>query len=576
MPVSHASISDWQKGASIEPRWNTDFGSTSFEQSVDNLAAANANYVSLIIPYYQSNIYSTDIAPGWNTPTDDSLISGIKYIHSKGMQVMLVLHLESYDGQWRAQINPAGRDVWYANYLNVLNHLATIGQAQGVESICIGTELIDMASNYQNSDNVTRWQNIISQVRNIYKGKLTYGANWGDGGWFDEADNILFWDRLDYIGISAYFNLNSSGDVASLEGQWDYWNGREIQPLNARWGKPVLFTEIGYKSITGSHYQPWNYNWSGAIDQDEQARDYTALFDYWSRQPFMAGVQLWDWSSDPNAGGWDGDYTPQNKKAQDVMTQWFSSSSPTTTPATTTNAQFTSSGTTNNPSPTVNQPLTLNGTVTDTGSAVSGTTVDMEVYSDNNGGLGQKVFQQYFQNQSFNQGQSQSYSASWTPNASGTYHLAIGVFNADWTVNYNWNPNAVTFFVGQAQSTPSPTPTPTPTSTPSPSPSPTPVPAGNPIDVWWPTDGGTITGVQPFKAMLQGFDISQYNMFWQVDSGQLNSMGNNNTDWPHKEAAVDVSGWNWSANNHYLVNFVAQDFNGNMISQHSIGINVSH
>src|SRR5258708_5639678 len=123
-----ASVDAWQKGVSVEPRWTTDFGSDSFKQSIDNLTATHANYVSLIVPYYQSNIYSTDIQPGWNTPTDASLAAGIQYIHAKGMRIMLVIHLESNDGQWRATINPSGgdRDTWYANYTGVLKHVATI------------------------------------------------------------------------------------------------------------------------------------------------------------------------------------------------------------------------------------------------------------------------------------------------------------------------------------------------------------------------------------------------------------------------------------------------------------------
>src|SRR5436190_2163706 len=80
---ANATIDTWQKGVSIEPRWNTDFGSDSFKQSVNNAVTTHANYISLIIPYYQSNAWSTDIQPGWNTPTDESLAAGIRYIHSK-------------------------------------------------------------------------------------------------------------------------------------------------------------------------------------------------------------------------------------------------------------------------------------------------------------------------------------------------------------------------------------------------------------------------------------------------------------------------------------------------------------
>jgi hypothetical protein len=81
-----------------------------------------------------------------------------------------------------------------------------------------------------------------------------------------------------------------------------------------------------------------------------------------------------------------------------------------------------------------------------------------------------------------------------------------------------------------------------------------------------------VNGVQPFKGMVEGRDINQYNMFWQVDGDRLNSMGNSNVDWPHKEALVDLSGWTWNTNGLYHLNFVAKDFGGVLINQRSIDI----
>ncbi|HEV8666785.1 MAG TPA: glycoside hydrolase family 6 protein [Candidatus Paceibacterota bacterium] len=88
------------------------------------------------------------------------------------------------------------------------------------------------------------------------------------------------------------------------------------------------------------------------------------------------------------------------------------------------------------------------------------------------------------------------------------------------------------------------------------------------VQAWWPTNGVHVTGTQPFKAVVQGLDPSQYDMFWQVDGGTWNWMDNNNTDSPHKEASVDVSGWNWHGAGPYTVNFIARQ-NGAVIAQQS-------
>src|SRR6266550_1600026 len=76
-----ASSGEWLKGANIEPVSTTNFSSDNFKQSLQNLKATGANYVALVVPYYQSNTGSTDLNPGWNTPDDSSLTSAIDYAH---------------------------------------------------------------------------------------------------------------------------------------------------------------------------------------------------------------------------------------------------------------------------------------------------------------------------------------------------------------------------------------------------------------------------------------------------------------------------------------------------------------
>lgn len=93
------------------------------------------------------------------------------------------------------------------------------------------------------------------------------------------------------------------------------------------------------------------------------------------------------------------------------------------------------------------------------------------------------------------------------------------------------------------------------------------------IDMWWPKDGVRVSGVQPFKAMLQGSSVEQYEMFWKVGDGQLNPMGSNYTDYPHKEAPVDLSGWRWLGSGPYPITIVAKQ-GGVVVAQHSFNIYV--
>jgi len=445
---AQAAASAWpDKGVSIQPRWNTDFSSQTFQQSVRNAAAVGVNNVTLVVPYCQSNVGSTDIGNCGNTPTDQSLIDGINFVKSLGMKVTLKVHDFPNDGQWSAFINPGDRGTWFANYSALLNHLGTIAQQHGVYEIVIGNELLSMTESTVNSTNTQNWVSMIGNLRRVYSGRLSYGANWGgDPNFTDEKDHIDFWGSLDDIGISGYFNLSDN-----LQASWSGILTNEIAPLHSRFNKPILFTEIGYKALDAAHQHPWMWWQGGSPNLQEQANDYDALFSFWGGVPYFSGVSLWQWSSDPNAGGVnDGDYTPQGKPAQDVMAKWFAGNQLTST-------------------------------------------------------------------------------------------------------------------------TPPPNPTPTPT----PNPTPAPGPVAGTIDIWWPTTGSVLQGVQPFKAMLTNNDVSVYTMYWQVDGDRLNLMANNSTDWPHKESLVDVSGWNWRGAGPYQITFVAKDLNGNIIAQRTISITVA-
>jgi hypothetical protein len=72
--------------------------------------------------------------------------------------------------------------------------------------------------------------------------------------------------------------------------------------------------------------------------------------------------------------------------------------------------------------------------------------------------------------------------------------------------------------------------------------------------------------------MVENVDVSQYTMYWQVNGGSMVPMGTNTTDYPHKEAAVDLSNWNWSGAGPYTITFTSKDTNGNIISQKSVQI----
>lgn len=550
-----AAISDWQRGAAIQPFSTTDIGSDAAQQAMDSLKATGANYVTLIVPYYQANRQSTDMYPSWNTPTDSSLITAITYAHSIGLSVMLKPHLETDYIEWRGNIETpeADRSKWFTSYLAMLKHYGEIAQEYGVEDYCIGTELLRMASPDYNPDNTLQWKNMISEVRKIYSGKLTYSANW-----YGELDRIGFWSDLDYIGISAYYDLyhaaNSSPD--ELKKSWDGWRTGVIEPNQKKYGKPIVFTELGYRSIEGAHRNPWDWSRAGTYSEADQAHAYQALFEYWNQYPWMKGVELWRWEINPpgpNTG--DIEYTPQNKLALQVMRTYWDGTQPVPQPSSDPGPV---SGTSWNASANITPAHSNAGEVVSITSIVQNTSgvnvesavVDFEIYASS----GERVYQKFFESQTFTAGEQKSYAVYWSGDE-GTYVFKAGVFSENWSTNYYWGDSIATIPVGKF------TPAPQPTVS---------------LDIWWPNDESTVQGLQPFKAMLTDTDISTYKMYWQVDNGTLNEMENNATDYPHKESLVDLSGWTWKGVGPYLITFTARDMGGNVILSKTVNISITY
>jgi hypothetical protein len=102
-----------------------------------------------------------------------------------------------------------------------------------------------------------------------------------------------------------------------------------------------------------------------------------------------------------------------------------------------------------------------------------------------------------------------------------------------------------------------------------------PIPVVTVLSTWWPANGSTLKGTQPFKARVEDMLLTDYQMYWQVDGGTLNTMFDSYTDAAHKEATVNVSGWTWRRKGPYLITFVAKDRDGNTLAQKSVSIYVA-
>ena len=302
-----------------ENGYNTGESDTSMTE-VKNLGS---DWISILVTWYQTNSWSTDIRRTSKTPSDESVVHAIRKAHELGMKVVLKLHLDlldKSDGSWRGEIGSTKEsewEEWFRQYKTFVNYYADMAKKEKVEMVCIGTELSTAATvkGYM-------WNDVIKSARSKYNGALTYAAHW------DRYQDIRFWDQLDYVGINAYFPLTEKmvPSYEELIEGWQRWLP-EIEEFQARIGKPVIFPEIGCNSADGAAIRPWEHAPRSEVNLQLQTDYYKALLDtFWNKEWFY-GLYWWYWGTNTNMGGkYNRGFTPQNKPSSDVVKKWYAKS----------------------------------------------------------------------------------------------------------------------------------------------------------------------------------------------------------------------------------------------------------
>ncbi|WP_262030835.1 glycoside hydrolase family 113 [Microvirga sp. Mcv34] len=353
------------------------------QAAMSQIVATGANTVTIIPNFFQhdENSSSTQLNEGeasnlYDQESDsfEQVRQSILSAKAHGLKVVLKPHLETDQPRvWRALITPGGEITpnsgqfheakeWFASYKSMMVEYARAAQAGGADMICVGTEMDSMINPLGVcSDGMTytqKWEEIIAAVRAVYSGKVTYAATY----W--TLEKVKFWDKLDFIGIDAYLPLTPEHQqppapdyipynptVNEMVDAWtkphfnswirDTLHGGKsavdyYKSLSERYGKQIIFTEIGYRSMDGTSFDPGRFDTTAPVDFQEQVDAYNALYYVMENYggQWLAGSFLWSYYSfeNPmlpvNQGGrgvsW-ADYTTQHKPANDIVTANYSS-----------------------------------------------------------------------------------------------------------------------------------------------------------------------------------------------------------------------------------------------------------
>ncbi|WP_452221800.1 glycoside hydrolase family 113 [Lacinutrix salivirga] len=283
----------------------------------------NANYAAIMPFGFMKAIDTPKIIHNterqWFGETRAGAKQYIQELKKQNIKIMIKPQIWVWNGEFTGYIKMNSEADWKAledTYTSFILEYASLAKETKAELFCIGTELEGFVT-----ERPEYWHNLIKKIKEIYKGKLTYAANW------DEFKRTPFWSELDYIGVDAYFPL-SEMKTPTIEACKVGWQKHKpvIESLYQTHNKPILFTEFGYRSVDFTAKEPWQSDHTlQSLNFEGQTNATQALFEEFWEQEWFAGGFVWKWFHAHNkvGGANDNQFTPQNKPVEHVIKTFY-------------------------------------------------------------------------------------------------------------------------------------------------------------------------------------------------------------------------------------------------------------
>ncbi|NIJ43922.1 hypothetical protein FHR24_000361 [Wenyingzhuangia heitensis] len=289
------------------------------ELAMSGVKKINANWVA-IIPFAfcnnsSPNVYYNQNRQWWGEKSE-GVLGLIHLAKQQGLKVFLKPHVwyrKSWIGDFTLEKEQDWK-TWEKEYTAYIVSFAKMAQEQQVDLFCVGTELKQVTL-----QRPFFFKKLINKVRQVYKGNITYAANW------DNVEAINFWRDLDYIGVDAYYSLSDKKQptIDELLAAWQPIK-QELHQLSKTNNKPILFTEYGFESSDYNTKETWGSNGKYAINQQAQANAYQSLYNSFYNENWFAGGFLWKWHlTERTMRNKDKAFTPQGKKVAKIIRKQF-------------------------------------------------------------------------------------------------------------------------------------------------------------------------------------------------------------------------------------------------------------
>tara|TARA_R110000796_G_scaffold250788_4_gene380752 strand:+ start:123263 stop:124264 length:1002 start_codon:yes stop_codon:yes gene_type:complete len=293
------------------------------QEHVEDVMNLNANHAAVMPLGFIRDLNSPEIIfdsdKQWYGETKKGVTQYINMLHKNEIGVLLKPQIWIWKGEFTGNLKMNTEDEWKIleeSYSNFIKSYAEVAEETNTEIFCIGTELEQFVQNRPEY-----WKQLIIELRAIYKGKLTYAANW------DEYTKTTFWENLDYIGIDAYFPLSEEMNptVEELKAGWKNWK-EAIAKLSQEKNKQVLFTEYGYRSMNYTAKKPWLVDRNQEnVNLEAQVNATKVIIEEFWKENWFAGGYVWKWFIEHKQSGGNSDnrFTPQNKPAEKTIRELY-------------------------------------------------------------------------------------------------------------------------------------------------------------------------------------------------------------------------------------------------------------
>ena len=206
------------------------------QHNVTQIKQINVNFAAVMPFGFVSNLDSPRIIHNTDKQWFGETALGVKQyttlLHENGIAVMIKPQLWIWGGAFTGKLKMTSQEDWITledNYRDFIITYATLAQEMNAALFCIGTELEQFIFNRPEY-----WLKLITEIKQVYKGKLTYAANW------DEYKRVSFWRTLDFIGVDGYFPICDAKTPTVTQARlgWQPWK-KELASVSKTYNTPT-------------------------------------------------------------------------------------------------------------------------------------------------------------------------------------------------------------------------------------------------------------------------------------------------------------------------------------------------